>query len=236
MSELIPIRDVIGFSESLTFKMIESSSHYFPLQLKILIQARKDVKTENEKLAINLLALTGTTAFIESILYENICKIFEGQKYQQGDYLKLNMVKYFETAVSNATFKDYEVLSKELLGCSLNKFTDNDTWEGILILFTIRNQIVHGKDFSIEYTDADKDTFTGEYSKNYRKAIDFLAKKKLIDKEDLSLSKLLNDRATDYFTELAKSFFNDVTKNMSNEFNTTAHTSLNYVRYLFEQK
>lgn len=231
MENLIPIRDIIGFDDELTFEIIQSAFNSFPVQLTILNECRINTTVPRHKLAINLLLLKSCTAFIESILNENFVRYIEKQLREERNESKKDLLRSYEDELAGATFQKYIDLAIKIFATGLNTFTSNDTWESIRVLFKIRNQIVHGKRFSAKYSDSGtNNVFVGEFEKGYREIISFLSKKKFIDIEDLNLNMLLSDQVTDYFIGITKDFFVEITKKLSDKFDTLTHESLQYLR------
>ena len=217
-------------------KITTSASYYYPSQLTLLLESRNNCKIDNDRLSINLLLLISSTTFIESILCENIQNVIEVQKHRENNELTWNMIKSYEDSLSNATFKNYNKIAKDILGVGLNGLTSSETWESINILFTLRNQIVHGRDLSWELNYFAEDLPVGEFSKNYKQAIDYLVKQSLIVKEPSFLNHILTDSVTDFFIEKTKIFFIDVSTSIEKKYKIDIRDAFGFLIHILQEK
>ena len=217
-------------------KITSSASYYYPLQLKLLLESRNSCSIDNDRLSINLLLLISSTTFIESILCENIQNVIEVQKHLENNELTWNMLKSCEESLSNATFKNYNKIAKDIFGIGLNGLTTNETWESITNLFALRNQIVHGKDLSYELNYFADDLPIGEFSKNYKQVTDYLAKQNLIAKEPSFLNHILTNTVTDFFIEKTKTFFIDVSTSIEKKYKIDIRDAFGYLIHILQNK
>lgn len=103
-------------------------------------------------LPINFLIVTCLTLFVEAILSERFENLFLELQINQENEIVINLIEANEKALANATFRTYDQLAKDLFGHSLSVYTTNETWDGISKLFSLRNQVVHGRRFKYLYT------------------------------------------------------------------------------------
>lgn len=107
----------------------------------------------------------------------------------------------------------YIPLIEILMGEKLSKDEEiKSYYEGIIILFTLRNMFAHGRLFEKEVLirapkmpDQDERT---HFLPGYSKAIDFLIKQKLIKNEraEINLKDIASNVVADYFLDLAEIF------------------------------
>ncbi|MFT3911480.1 MAG: hypothetical protein QM737_18800 [Ferruginibacter sp.] len=217
-------------------KITTSASYYYPSQLRLLLEIRNSCKIDNDRLSINLLLLISSTTFIESILCENIQNVIEIQKHRENNEITWNMIKSYEDSLLNATFKNYNKIAKDVLGISLNSLTLSDTWESINNLFTLRNQIVHGRDLSYELNYFADNLPVGEFSKNYKQVIDYLVKQNLIASEPSFLNHILTNNVTDFFIEKTKTFFIDISTNIGKKYKIDIRDAFGFLIHILQNK
>ena len=74
-----------------------------------------------------------------------------------------------------ATLSDYRKIFTEVFYCKLQDATDNETWKGIMHLFTLRNQLAHGNPLDMLF---DEDTeFYDSFDNKLDKVFDYLQEK-----------------------------------------------------------
>ena len=215
--------------DGLRFIFKTSPYHFFPIQLKVLEKIRRETNKNDDSVAVNILTITSCTAFLESILFESLTAVVSAKRNEASDELIKNLLLKVERNISSATFKDFEAISQDILGFSLNKFIKNETWEAIKMLFSLRNQAVHGKVLSIEYAYKENSAI-GIYGKNYEPIIKYLLKMKLISYKDVNMSTIFGDEVTYFFIKNTKECFIDLTKNISNKFSTDTYKAFAHLR------
>lgn len=112
---------------SADFKMSFSVSpyHYFPIQIRILSEARTKSKITDDTIAINFLTITSCTAFIETILFESLSSVIINKENEHSDNVIKTILLKIKDDISTATFKNFDQIAKDVLGKGLNSFTKN---------------------------------------------------------------------------------------------------------------
>ena len=111
--------------------------------------------------------------------------------------------------ISTANAAGYDELFLLLTGQKLSKLrTVKPLWEGLTVLFQLRNVLGHGREVMaqhvVEYEGATKEEV---FSGGYRKAEDYLRKKKLLDKKFTDAPSeyiFLSDAMADHFWGIAQ--------------------------------
>lgn len=211
-------------------KMIFGSFFHFPTQIRLLLKSKKCAATGDEIYSINLLMLISLTSFLESVISDVLKNVISDLiLYQEhktsakplhvNEKIKLHMFKDFERAISNASFIQYDDICKRMLNEGLANFTCNDTWETIKILFVLRNQVVHGRDFTVSFIENENDKANIIIDSKYKSVVDYLLKKGILNEgfEESGLYEVISDKSVYHFHSAVESFFHD--------FNKHAHTS-----------
>ncbi len=222
--------------EALKFKFITPLYDYFPIQLKILSELRKETAySEENGVAINLLTILSCTAFIEGILFENFENVIASERTNQVSEVINNILTKIKNSLSGASFNDYNKISKEVLGQGLNHFTTNSTWEAMKIMFALRNKIVHGDILSIEYIRPKGGEYIRNEDNNYEAVIKFMIKEKLLEKGNVNISSIVSNKVIVFFTEATKDFFRDITTKLANKFKEPKWDNFLHLRELLRQ-
>lgn len=179
--------------------------------------------------AINMHIVIASACYVEGYL-ENLCRDLlaeyaASRNRLEVDYpdeeTRIRLIRFYQrleddldARVRKATgIEHYIPLMEILMGEKLSKDEGiKGYYEGIIILFTLRNMFAHGRLFEKKVLIRapkmpDQDARTN-FLPGYGKAIDFLAKQKLIknEKAEIKLKDIASNVVADYFLDLAEKF------------------------------
>jgi len=228
----IHIEDNIHFEDEVSLQAISSNRVYSPSQLSALRKAREIITNQSERMELNFVTVTSLTSFIESILNDTLLELIHPMKKLSSDKTHLRIIEYLEKRVHGATFQKYDDILFLLTGKRLRDYTSFDTWECISLLFTFRNQIVHGKHFSYTMTHGFDDTETFELSDTYKTVHEFFIKKGLLTIDEVKTNNfyMLKNEMIDYFTEQVILFFTEFAKQISVEYKLVTYDNMHFIR------
>jgi len=183
---------------------------------------------ENNYTAVNIITIISLTTFLESILHDCFEYLLMRLQFEAKSESLENMFASLESTISNATFKTYNQLSKDLLGCPLKAFTTDPIWEGISNLFMLRNQVVHGNHlhYKMDYRKESGDRLT--FMNGYKGVYDYLVKNQITTKK--TAIDIFNNKVTEHFIQVTITFFLDVTRNMSSKYKLDAYSGFESLR------
>lgn len=189
-------------------KLIVSTSFpvwlYYPSMIKWKIQQRDLLnKAQNDYLisTINASLINDMATFWEGIVFEMQTEIFFERFGQRSDKFQDSLNDYFDTKLSNATWRNYLEYFDLLLGEKLEVKIENENWKALNVMFTFRNMLVHGKEIEIHYYD-DNGKLNAESPYGFRTIFNFLKEKKLLDfsfSPNLNSVDMLNENVVDFF-------------------------------------
>lgn len=179
-----------------------------------------DTINENTKAGINFSIIVNSACFIEGALESGLSSILSYQVRSKNvnDQLIIRLSEDLENRIRTTTGStNYNSLFELLLGL---KFSDlqplTHLWEGIAILFHLRNVLAHGRaiNFSMEFPGEDfppdfNSFWNEEFKGGYKKVQDYLIKKQIVDKRFMEQSWelfFLQDDIANHFWSIALNF------------------------------
>lgn len=117
----------------------------------------KDIRGLNISIIILL------TTCIESFLYEILSQIVLIEKEQAKSDFDYRIFSDLKNKLDKASWTDLADLTLLITGKKLTEYCKNSDWEKILILYKLRNKLVHGKNIQI-YKDGQNEEYIGVYT------------------------------------------------------------------------
>ena len=176
-----------------------------------LNKIRKTEKDKDVIRGINLSISILLCSYVEAVLYELLLETIEKRKSETTDSFYLKLLDETINKLSKASWTQYLDVCQSILPTALDKYTDNETWKGISILFYLRNIAVHGKivDAKLLFKD---DKLQLEYSGAYEKAINYFKERKVLKKNNINTRshKILSTQVTSHFIKLVDKFIHEI--------------------------
>lgn len=182
---------------------------------------------------INFSIILGSACYLEGVLETGLKALLTYRKYSSEkktgclqerrafNVFYNSVMEDLERRICNATGTDgYDPLFELLIGARLSALPKvAPLWEGITVLFQMRNVLGHGRAVTAQRVRAhwiekgEDERFSG----GYRRAEDYLRKRKLLDKrftEAHSEYLFLSDKIADHFWDLAREAPKAITKSL----------------------
>ncbi len=205
--------------------------------IDFLYENRKYLKRKEDRIGINISIVINSACYLEGflefqlkLLLENRMKVLKKLNF---DDFALRRIKNtfinsiendFETTISRCTgLQQFDSLIK-LFSHKDEKstFRDFPNWEGITVLFQLRNVLAHGRQISAKRVSSylTNNTWEDHFYGGYKKAEEYLTKKKFISKKYLdseNIDHLFTNKVTDHFNKVAKQFYKFIFKVVTSE-------------------
>ncbi len=201
---------------------------YLREHIDFLISRRKRLKRSDKKvrIGINLSIILMAACYIEGKLESDIKELV---KHRRGVLREINVKKFYHRRIYNTFLNNIEKLLTARIERTTGienfqtvygllsyrntplKFQAYPNWEGIKVLFNLRNVLAHGREVTAErisgfWLDVDwKDEFMG----GYKIAEAYLYKKKLTTIKFIkkgSIDHLFTNKIADHFYSISKNF------------------------------
>ncbi|MCJ7773362.1 MAG: hypothetical protein MUP22_09550 [Desulfobacterales bacterium] len=187
--------------------------------------------SEQTRAGLNFSIVLNSACFIEGALEYGLSSIISRQLLMEegNDQFKNRLVEDLENRIRTVTgSSNYNSLFKLVSGISLSDLQIvAPLWEGIAILFHLRNVLAHGRaiNFTMEFPgEKYPPDFHGfwdeEFKGGYKKVQDYLLKIQVIDKPFTEQSWelfFLTDEIADHFWSLALDFILGIGESLSKE-------------------
>jgi hypothetical protein len=214
----------------------------FSLQIKFLSGLQKQELNSGETIALNVLLVAASTAFIESVL-SNLLLSLNNKSNSPVDLntsidvrtLALNIRHHQRKQITKGSFNTYRTIIKDFTGKQFDKFADPKSWLAVQRLFELRNHLLHGNNlgisqwYQIDAKKAEENRTSGtshlrertieiEGMKDYQK---YLFEQKLIDEANLPEDPrhVLNLHILQHFLKHAVDFADQVHTNINKSYN-----------------
>lgn len=183
-----------------------------------LNKIRKTTKETTIITGINISISILLCSYVESVLYELLRMIIEKRKKETTNVSYQKLLDNALEKLTKASWTQYLEICEILLPTSLNRYTDNESWKGISLLFNLRNIIVHGKTVKSKLLFKDN-KFEIEYSGVFEKAMQYFREQKVLKGHQLKSSnhKILSTQATIHFIKITDKFVDEIFSKISNE-------------------
>jgi len=129
----------------------------FSLQIKFLANVQKKELTSGEVVALNVLLVAASTAFIESVISELLLGLlnkantsfFTRDKSMDINTMAMNIRNQQRKQIKKGTFSAYKEMIKDFTGKRFDFFTNQKSWVAVQTLFEMRNHFMHGNNLGI---------------------------------------------------------------------------------------
>lgn len=195
----------------------------YPVQLKLLIEQRNAKNKPEEILAINYLIISASTSFIESVISEllvGLCEKSREESPKSEIIANLHASKLDE--IYKSSFRQSNEILKAITRKGLDEFVENACWLAICNLFSLRNQLAHGKRLTITTSYNIEDINDHELSsKNLSGVILYLIKQKVTTEHELNGRPhlILGNGVVQHFTQSTLCFVESLSTNLLRDYN-----------------
>ncbi len=191
---------------------------YFISHIHWLNKIRKTINEPELIQGINISITILLCTYIEAILNELLGCIIEKRINESDDANYQRVLESIQIKLSKASWNQYLDICKTILPKSLNFYVDNETWKGIMILFSLRNILVHGKEIKSKLLFHD-DKLEIEYSGVFQQILDYFKEQKVLKAHQLKSSshKILSIQSTNHFIKITDKFVDEIIIKISNE-------------------
>lgn len=176
-----------------------------------LNKIRKTSKQADVVTGINISISILLCSYVEAVLFEILSRLVVERKKVTTDSSYQKLLDNTLDKISKASWTQYLELCEVLLPTPLHRYTDNETWKGITILFNLRNLIVHGKAVSSKLL-VKGDKLEIEYSGVLEKIMNYFKEQKVLKTNQLKSSnhKILSTQATVHFIKITDKFVDEI--------------------------
>lgn len=179
---------------------------------------KKTIKEAAIIQSINISSIILLCSYLESTLYYILSAIVRKNMKETETSLYLKLLNNCDDKIYKASWSQYIELSDLIFQKSLDKYTSNETWKGISILFNIRNFLVHGKLVKARYL-MKQYRFETEFSGLLMKVINYLYENKVIRGKVYSSEKILSNQVINHFIKKVSLFIDELLPQISKEEN-----------------
>lgn len=203
-----------------------------------LNKIRKTINEPDIITGINISITIMLCTYIESVMYEILNDIIEKRIKETNDTSYQRVLLSLKINLEKASWNQYLDICKILLPKTLNSYTDNETWKGIKVLFSLRNVIVHGKKVKSKLL-FQNDKFEIEYSGIFEKILDYFKEQKVLKSHQIKSNKhkILSIQSTNHFIKITDKFIDEIVfkiyeeQDIDNLGNHTSHKSNLFMSY-----
>jgi hypothetical protein len=183
-----------------------------------LDKIRKSQKEEDVVSGINISISILLCSYVEAVLFQLLLSIIEKRKAEATDTFYLKLLDEAQSKLTKASWTQYLDICENILPMPLNRYTDNETWKGIAILFYLRNIIVHGKLINAKLLFKD-DKYQLEYTATFEKVMNYFNERKVLKQNHLNSDthKILSTQVTKHFLKLTDKFVDEIFWKISDE-------------------
>ena len=191
-----------------------------------LYESRKNLKSIKTRIGINISIILHSACSIEGYIENELKTLLEHRKsvLNKNDFEQFSLRRIYNCFIHNIE-KDFETRISRTTG--LEKFdslieifsyknkpdrlTDFKYFEGIKVLFQLRNVLAHGREVSAQRVSGiwTNGSWEDDFWGGYRQAESYLIKKKLINKKFVECQKIdhiFTNKVTDHFYSICKMF------------------------------
>lgn len=199
-----------------------------------LNKIRKTTKEPDIITGINISISILLCTYIESVMNELLSAIINKRIQETTDTSYQRLLENIQIGLSKASWNQYLEICKVILPKTLNNYTDNETWKGITILFSLRNVIVHGKEIKSKLS-CQNDKFKIEYSGVFEKIVDYFKEQKVLKSHQLKSNshKILSINSTNHFIKITDKFVDEISLKIINEQDVDNRTISNSYKYSY---
>lgn len=193
-------------------------SGYLISHIHWLNKIRKTTKEPTIVRGINISITILLCSYIESVLNELLNMIIEKRKIETSDKSYIKLLDNTFEKLNKASWTQYQEICEILLPIPINRYTNNEIWKGISILFNLRNIIVHGKAIKSKLFYKNE-KFEVEYSGIFERAMLYFKEQKVLKPNQIKSSKhkILSTQATIHFIKITDKFVDEIFNKISDE-------------------
>lgn len=198
----------------------EQTHVYFQYQLNLLVQLRRQTP-DYQKIAINLLILTATTAFLESIFSTILTELCEkSERHEHSDIVK-SILRQKKAEIKKAGFQQYGPFLEALTGKAFNRYVSSEEWKAINELFVFRNKIAHGEHASTTILCVSEGEYKYSHDDGFESLRKYILDRKLLGAETLKElnTSIFGDEITNHFIATVIPAISQITESLSREHN-----------------
>lgn len=157
---------------------------FYPEIIQWKLHQKENIEIDHLKLSIAISIIIDCACLVEGVLNTINKELIKDSGVKYGT-LSQRLLELLEQRFEKGQFTDYINVYNTLIGKDVRELMGNELWKTIRILFTFRNNLVHGNVIEIsEYKS--KRGIRNEVYNNYKSIFDYIKEKKLVDqfKED----------------------------------------------------
>jgi len=205
---------------------------YLIAHIHWLNKIRKTTKEPDIIAGINISISILLCTYVEAVLNELLSAIIKKRIQETVDTTYQRILQSMQIGLAKASWNQYLEICKVVLPKTLNSYTDNETWKGITILFSLRNVIVHGKEIKSKLTLHD-DKYTIEYNGVFEKIIEYFKEQKVLKSHQLKSNshKILSINSTNHFIKNTDKFVDEILLKIIKEQDIDGRTISNSYKY-----
>ena len=204
----------------------QSIWEYQKNHIEFLYESRRNLKSTKTRIGINISIILHSACYIEGYLENEIKRLLDHRMsvLNKNDFKELYLRRIYNTFIRNLE-SDFESRISRTTGLEKfdslidifsfrskpDKLTNFNNYEGIKVLFQLRNVLAHGRQVSAQRVSGywTNGSWEDEFLGGYRQAENYLIKIKLINKKFVEYKKIdhiFTNKVTDHFYSICKKF------------------------------
>jgi Na+-transporting NADH:ubiquinone oxidoreductase subunit NqrD len=163
---------------------IEVTFIHFQYQFKYILSIRSQIP-DALRTSMNLLLVTATTSFIESLFSSLLTEICEKAENVQHSEIVTAIIQMKKDEIHSTSFGQYSNFLKGLTGTGFKDYTTTINWSHIEELFKLRNKIAHGEHVSTIRECISEEGYVDTHNDGFESLRQYIMRHKLVSKPDL---------------------------------------------------
>lgn len=185
---------------------------FFPTQIRGLLFLQSQGYYERSN-AISLMFIPAFTAFIESTLNQLLLDYIS--KYASShDELTARIVDNIEETIEKATWEGYKKFFLIIFGKPIRDFVKKEVLEAIDVIYSFRNQTIHGKGISHVIIDSDEESETAYMLGRFKSISEYFLMHKLLTRQEIASITFINEKVIKHFFDNTHMFVSDLRNNI----------------------
>lgn len=172
--------------ETTSVGTLRSSSHTILIKhIQWLLKQSASVQDET-RLGFNYSVILTSAVFFESAMFSFLEQMSNGIKSSNPDNAFLIRIseKFVSECYMANGLKKYSILFETLTGSKLKDSVQDDLWESLEILFTLRNCLAHGRPLILDILNENNTRYISQHlNPSFGKVEKFLVKNKILKNE-----------------------------------------------------
>jgi hypothetical protein len=202
----------------------------FPIQIKMICEARSLKNDIGQIGALNMLLITANTTFLEDFISSILDRLCDQSFANTGiNRIHQNIITQLKKDIYDKGFSEYQKIIKTLTGKEFAAFAPT-TWKTIRILFQLRNKLAHGRTISVAYYEPGENKPGKAVLENMSEIQAYLNEKKLLpsDSYEMGPFNVIANKVVYHFIEQTYKFIEECHKNLTTEFKIVSVDMLDY--------